>query len=360
MDYKINQVEVLNTDEIKGEVEAIWATMGNLDSVGDIIHKGAFTKTFHERGSQVKLLDNHRQDSIMSSLGTVLELRELHGAEMPQKMLDANPEVTGGAWGRFQFLLDTPEGKGAFARIQKGAISQWSFGYDAVQKDHSTITSKDGKKVAVRNLRQVRLYEISPVLFPANDLTETVSAKSAPSEGKPYRAVENDSGKWEVYKLDAEGNPTGDSLGSHDTEEEAEAQIRALYAQEEDEEEDKATSLSQIVDDIHSAFSEQYNTPNAWDYWVREVFDDYVIACYSGIQGQTFYKINYSRDKNGIIQFAPRGDWEEGHYTFTTGPLETDPTPTSVSEAGPSEDDDTRLKQLIEIEIEETEVIFNA
>jgi len=44
----------------------------------------------------------------------------------------------------------------------------------------------------------------------------------------------------------------------------------------------------------------------------------------------------------------------------TTGPQESDPTPTSVDEAGPSEDDDTRLQQLIEIEIEETEVILNA
>ncbi|MFA5636310.1 MAG: hypothetical protein WC977_10465, partial [Anaerovoracaceae bacterium] len=46
----------------------------------------------------------------------------------------------------------------------------------------------------------------------------------------PWQALERD-GKWCVYKLDGD-EPTGDVLGCHDTKDEAEAQVAALYANE--------------------------------------------------------------------------------------------------------------------------------
>lgn len=190
MEHKQTEVAITAVDEAQGIVEAVWAVMGNVDEVGDIIHPGAFTKTFNERGNQIKLLDNHRTDSVMASLGLVKELREVKRAELPQSMMDSYPDVTGGAWGRFQFLLDTPEGKGAFARIKSGAVDKWSFGYDAVDKDYS---QKDGK--AVRNLRGIKLYEVSPVLFPANSATATTDAKSVPNEDEAAAQAEAPEGK---------------------------------------------------------------------------------------------------------------------------------------------------------------------
>jgi hypothetical protein len=59
----------------------------------------------------------------------------------------------------------------------------------------------------------------------------TTGAKSKPVEGKPYGAFQRGD-KWEVFKLDDEGNPMGRSLGEHDSEEEAGSQVRALYANE--------------------------------------------------------------------------------------------------------------------------------
>jgi phage head maturation protease len=177
MEHKQTEATVTAIDEAQGIVEAIWAVMGNVDEGKDIIHPGAFTKTFNERGSQIKLLDNHRTDSVLSALGTVKELKELRRNELPQPLLDRYPDATGGAWGKFQFLLDTPEGKGAFTRIQHGAVKEWSFGYDAIDKDN-TIVNKAGQRIPVRNLRQVRLYEVSPVLFGMNEATTTTSAKS--------------------------------------------------------------------------------------------------------------------------------------------------------------------------------------
>ncbi len=231
MERKQTEGYVVSTNEDQGIVEAVWAVMGNIDEGGDILHPGAFTKTFAERGPSIALLDNHQTDSIMRSLGQVMALRELGHDELPPALLAKCPEATGAAWGQFKFLLDTPEGKGAFIRLKSGAVGQWSFGYDALDKDFSKVL-KDGQEITARNLRTCKLYEISPALFGMNPATTTLAAKAAPgSEAKPWD-VFKEGDKWRVYKLDADGQPTGDPLGEHDTEEEARAQMRALYASE--------------------------------------------------------------------------------------------------------------------------------
>lgn len=49
----------------------------------------------------------------------------------------------------------------------------------------------------------------------------------------PY-LIRKSGDEWCVYKEDADGNPIGDSLGCHDSEEKAESQRRAIYANESD------------------------------------------------------------------------------------------------------------------------------
>jgi HK97 family phage prohead protease len=323
MERKQTEAIITTVDEAQGIVEAIWAVMGNVDEVGDIIHPGAFTKTFSERGNQIKLLDNHRTDSVMASLGVVKELREVKRAELPQEMMNQHADVTGGAWGRFQFLLDTPEGKGAFSRIKSGAVHQWSFGYDAVDKDYS---NKDGK--SVRNLRGIKLYEVSPVLFPANSATTTTAAKAAPSEGKPYGVIpEGD--EFCVYKLDAEGKPTGKPMGRHPTEAEARTQMRALYASEEEDKSDDTPEdkAGRVLSDrnakrIKAAMAELHNC-------LMEA---------------------------GLMEMPK----DETESSKPTGPQKSDtlpPTSESASEAGPNEDTRTRYLKLIEIEQEKLKLL---
>jgi hypothetical protein len=58
----------------------------------------------------------------------------------------------------------------------------------------------------------------------------------------PYKIVQRD-GKYLVYKIDAEENAIGDPLGEHDTEEEAQKQIAALYASEKAEQEEQTESV---------------------------------------------------------------------------------------------------------------------
>ena len=180
MEHKTVQTfETKITDE--GIVETIFAVMGNVDLGNDMIHNGAFAKTFTEHGRKVKVLDHHQAQSVRDVIGKPLELRELDRAELPEAVTDAYPEATGGAWAKVQFLMDTPEGDGAFKRIKAGVVNEWSFGYDALDADFSTV-KQDEADITIRNLRTLKLYELSPVVFAMNPATTTVSAKTVLEE----------------------------------------------------------------------------------------------------------------------------------------------------------------------------------
>ena len=166
----------VKADQDQGVVETIFSVFGNVDNGGDIVHPGAFTKTFAERGLEVRVLDQHMTDSVSRALGKPLELREVGRDELPADLLERFPEATGGALAKVQFLMSTPEGKGAFERIKEGVINQWSFAFLPLDADFSEVTM-DGEPMTVRNLRTLKLFEISPVLFGMNEATTTTSAK---------------------------------------------------------------------------------------------------------------------------------------------------------------------------------------
>lgn len=231
MEHKLSTGLIMGTDDA-GIVEAIWSVFGVLDGGGDIVQPGAFAKTFVERGGKVKVLDQHNAQSVLNVIGRPVAMRELARYELPPALLAQYPEATGGAWAKVQFLLNTPEGAGAFERIKAGAVDEWSFGYDALDKDYSEVKGPDGQPVMARNLRTIKLYELSPVIWGMNEATMTTSAKDAtPGEAKPWGVI-HEGAEWVIYKLDAAGERTGEALYRHATEEEAQAQLRALYASE--------------------------------------------------------------------------------------------------------------------------------
>ena len=177
MEHKTSPAFVTKTDELQGIVETVFAVFGNLDMGGDIIHPGAFAKTFVERGHKVKLLDHHNTDSVLRVLGKPLSFRELSADELPTDLLKEYPEATGGAWAQVQFNMKTQAGHDAFQHFRAGDIDEWSFGYDALDKDWSEVD-----EVEVRNLRTIKLYELSPVIWGMNPATTTTSAKEQKPE----------------------------------------------------------------------------------------------------------------------------------------------------------------------------------
>ena len=329
MEHKKFPVFVTKTDA-KGIVEAIVAVMGNTDLGDDVIHGGAFAKTIIERRGKIKVLDQHRTDSIMRSIGKCVEARELKRQELPPELLQRFPDATGGLYTKTQFLMNTPEGEGAFKRVESKAIDEWSIGYDALDFDYTKV-KRGNKTVTVRNLRTLRLYEYSPVLFGMNEATSTLSAKDR-SEEKPWNVFKVGD-KWHVYKVDEEGARTGESLGAHDTEAEARAQVTALYSNADKDE--KAVNLSELVSKISNSFQEQYNAPNSpMDNWVRDVYDEYVIVCCYAMRGPAeYFQVAYTMTLDGDAQFAPRAEWIAGEYVFVPLASEAEASGTEMSVA---------------------------
>lgn len=237
---KVSPAWMIKADDTQGIVEHIVAVTGNIDEGMDRIIPGAFAKTIVERGTRIKCLDQHNTSSVTNIVGRPMEMREVSQNELPLEVLQRSPEALGGLLVKTQYALGTQRGREVFELVKGGFAPEASIGYDPTEVEFVTEVDKaTGKNYTVRNLKQIRLWEYSNVVFGMNQSTAVLSAKEkadngAPSEGKPYGIVEED-GKFNVYKLDADGKPTGSNLGSHDDRDSATAQLRALYANTEDE-----------------------------------------------------------------------------------------------------------------------------
>lgn len=153
-------------DEKKGIVEAFAAAIGNKDSVGDIVAPQAFDSSLQRRKPRVVWGHNWNEP-----VGKVIEIREVGPSDprLPAKMKQAG---VGGLYVKVQFNLASERGREAFASVAFfGEDQEWSIGY-------KTIKSQYDPNRQANVLTEVELYEVSPVLHGANQLTGTVSVKS--------------------------------------------------------------------------------------------------------------------------------------------------------------------------------------
>lgn len=164
MEHKTLSFEIKAIDYDGRTLEGFGAAFGNLDQVGDIIHPGAFKKTLVERGGKIKFLWQHDP------------------GEPIGKLIEAHEEA-GGLFVK-AIISDTQRGRDALALLKDKAIGEMSIGYDTVKGGMDY--SKDTKGNTVRNLREIKLFEISLVTFPANDQAVVTSVKEqdvTPDEG---------------------------------------------------------------------------------------------------------------------------------------------------------------------------------
>jgi HK97 family phage prohead protease len=149
-------------------VTGIFSVYGVADSYDDVVHAGAFTKTLLERGSKIVHLWQHDFSSPPTAI--IVELRELRRDELPAEILSAYPEAQGGMEVTREYL-DTPRGNEVLTAIKAGSPLEMSFAYDAVKYDFTEKPGAQYEWERIRNLREVRLYETSDVLWGANSAT---------------------------------------------------------------------------------------------------------------------------------------------------------------------------------------------
>lgn len=171
----------VNVDQAQGIVECFVAGIGNKDSVGDIVISGAFAKSLTHRKPRV--VWGH---SWNDPIGKVLEMYEVPvgDSRLPAKMRNAG---IGGLYAKVQFNLQSEKGKEAFATVAFfGEDQEWSIGY-------KTIDSVFDQNLQANILKEVELYEVSPVLHGANQLTGTISIKADEKAHMPIIPMQSES-----------------------------------------------------------------------------------------------------------------------------------------------------------------------
>lgn len=181
-------------------VQAVVNVFGIVDDGNDMIHPGAFIKTLSESSGRVRILDSHSMWSTGDVIGIPREMREVGRDELPPSVLARWPEATGGLLVEMQFR-DTERGRNAYDLISMGQL-EYSIGIDVLQSDMSRVapdekgllkttamddpkalTDSAGNPLIVRNIRQVRLWDVSPVVWGMNPATATVSVKARAALG---------------------------------------------------------------------------------------------------------------------------------------------------------------------------------
>lgn len=155
----------VSVDADKGIVECFVAAIGNKDSVGDIIVPGAFSDSLNRRKPRVVWGHDWNKP-----IGKVLMMKEV-GPDDPTLPPKMRANGVGGLYAKVQFNMNSEAGREAFANVKfYGEEQEWSIGYKTVKSDYDPV-----KQANI--LRQVELFEVSPVLHGANQLTGTVSVK---------------------------------------------------------------------------------------------------------------------------------------------------------------------------------------
>lgn len=94
-----------------------------------------------------------------------------------------------GLWGSILINPDDQDAVSLYARVQRGDVSQCSFGFDILEEETTETKGPDGQWLVHWTIRKVKLYEVSVVTFPAYKDTE-ISARQEDYKVIRHRQME--------------------------------------------------------------------------------------------------------------------------------------------------------------------------
>lgn len=132
------------------------------------ISRGAFAKCL---GDDVRALVDHDTRLVLgrTTAGTLTLREDDHGL-----------------YGEIQINEADTDAMNLYARVQRGDVSQCSFGFDIIAEDY--VISPDGQ-MCTWTIREVKLYEVSVVTFPAYEAT-AVEARSESAQKLNHTRLE--------------------------------------------------------------------------------------------------------------------------------------------------------------------------
>lgn len=155
----------LKADEVGG-ISGFFSTYDKTpDSYGDIIEPGAFTETIEKRkesGHPFPLCFNHDFSAVIGAVDSI-------------KDTEKGPFIEA-------HFLDTQQAQDVRKMLQSGAIYQFSFAYDVL--DRRSPTDEESKAGIENVLKKLEVFEVSVVTVPANQNAVATEVKSAELETK--------------------------------------------------------------------------------------------------------------------------------------------------------------------------------
>lgn len=135
------------------------------------IAPGAFAASI-EDGDDVRALWNHDSAFVLgrTKAGTLALTEDAHGLRV---------EIT---------PPETPLVQSFVASVQRGDVSQMSFGFRVLEDEWD----EDDEGQEIRTLKKVKLYEVSPVTFPAYTATEITARSEELLGDKPERPAKSE------------------------------------------------------------------------------------------------------------------------------------------------------------------------
>ena len=163
--FKNNSLGISDIDLSKRTVVGYFSQFGSKDSDGDIITKGAYSKTIKENSVRIAHLLQH---NIQQPIGKIQSLTE-----------DANGL-------RFESVMSKSTlGNDTLIQYQEGILKEHSVGFNIIQRSESQP----------EEITEIKLWEGSTVTFGANPNTPVIGIKSeleqAEEISKRLTALEN-------------------------------------------------------------------------------------------------------------------------------------------------------------------------
>jgi HK97 family phage prohead protease len=142
-----------NKEDNAGQFTGRASVYGVVDAYNDVVMPGAFDRTLEELAGNIVVLNQHNPSDPIGKAS-------LTDSEMSLNAVG-------------QLVLDLPSAKDAYVRLQNGLIDGISIGYEVTKEQYVGD---------VRQLQEIKLWEISLVTFPANSFARVTDVKSLLSQ----------------------------------------------------------------------------------------------------------------------------------------------------------------------------------
>src|SRR6267378_6483897 len=184
---------------------ATFGTVADIANFREVIRSGAFTRTLADQTQEIVALFNHNEDVILGrkSAGTLR-------LEQDDKGL------------RFSCSIpDTTAARDVYTNLKLGNIRECSFGFGIDDPDTDESWQKESDGTMLRTLRNVRLFDVSVVTYPAYSNTSasarhvvadyaearmagaTLAAETAGRKAKVQAALDGHT-EWQRTQVSAE------------------------------------------------------------------------------------------------------------------------------------------------------------